>query len=216
MASRCYQKSGKLSCLTCHDPHEDARTDPQFYVAKCLACHDTEVRGEKAQCLRGARENCLPCHMPRSSPIPFLEFTDHRIRIVGAAQSFQTISWGPVVKALAARDFQEARRLLEKLPADSATWHLLSSRAYDGLDDPARAVSEAQAAIELDPKGLAAYLHLGQIFLSHNTPQPALEIFSEAQRATTALSLMSRKTTRLIAGSVGGNQKGGETRNAPF
>jgi hypothetical protein len=54
----------------------------------------------------------LPCHMPRSSPMPFLEFTDHRIRIVRAAQSFQTMSWGPVENALVAGDFNGARRLL--------------------------------------------------------------------------------------------------------
>jgi tetratricopeptide (TPR) repeat protein len=92
--------------------------------------------------------------MPKSSPIPFLEFTDHRIRIVAASS--------PI-------DIQVKARLL-------------ASRQYDEQNDPAKAVSEAQAAIELDPQNVAAYLQLAQIFLSHNTPEPALEIFSDALR----------------------------------
>jgi tetratricopeptide (TPR) repeat protein len=89
--------------------------------------------------------------MPKSSPLPNLTFTDHRIRII---------------KAAAQGDFVEAR--------------LRASRKYDEAGDPARAVAEAQAAIELEPRNLAARLQLGQIFLSHNTPAPAVEIFSDA------------------------------------
>jgi tetratricopeptide (TPR) repeat protein len=191
MASRCYQASGRLSCLTCHDPHEDARTDAQFYTAKCLGCHRPQVRGGKNACRRAAGENCLPCHMPRSSPLPYLEFTDHRIRIVRAAQPLQTTSWEPVEKAIAAGDWDRARRLLEALPSVHPKWHLLASKIQDGLDDPARAVAEAQAAIELAPGNLAAYLQLGQIFLSHNTPQPAAEVFTEALRIDPA-SVLAR------------------------
>ena len=43
--SRCYTESdGKLSCLTCHDPHRDAETTAAHYEAKCLSCH-TAVPG---------------------------------------------------------------------------------------------------------------------------------------------------------------------------
>lgn len=76
MASRCFQKSGKLSCLTCHDPHGDAvltAADAGHYRERCLSCHPAAHR---------RAENCTGCHMPRSSPLPHLEFTDHRIRVV--------------------------------------------------------------------------------------------------------------------------------------
>lgn len=76
LASFCSQRSGRLSCLTCHDPHEDARHDAAFYAAKCLGCHTAKAKG----CPRTPQSDCLPCHMPRSSPAPFLTFTDHRIR----------------------------------------------------------------------------------------------------------------------------------------
>jgi tetratricopeptide (TPR) repeat protein len=80
--------------------------------------------------------------MPKSSTAPFLEFTDHRIRVS----------------------------------------HLLASQAYQASGDPAKAVSEAQIEIAGSPRNLAGYLQLGQIFLEYNTPQPAVEIFSEAVR----------------------------------
>jgi hypothetical protein len=79
LASSCFKKSGRLSCLTCHDPHEDAKQDVTYYSAKCVACHVSPARA-RTGCPRTPQANCLPCHMPRSSPAPFLTFTDHRIR----------------------------------------------------------------------------------------------------------------------------------------
>src|SRR5690606_24995573 len=81
MASRCFKASGTLSCLSCHDPHEDARpaSDPS-YTRVCLSCHKPETQGS-TECRRAAKENCLPCHMQAASPEPHLRFTDHRIRV---------------------------------------------------------------------------------------------------------------------------------------
>ncbi|MBL8240932.1 MAG: cytochrome c3 family protein [Bryobacterales bacterium] len=74
-ASKCYTASkGALSCVTCHDPHTDAKPS-MSYDARCESCHAKETR---KSCPR--ETNCARCHMPRSSPIPLLTFTDHRIR----------------------------------------------------------------------------------------------------------------------------------------
>lgn len=181
MASKCFQASKTLSCLTCHDPHEDARHgDDSFYTAKCLGCHVAAEARTTTGCRRAARENCLPCHMRRSSPAPHLSFVDHRIRVFAAAAAQPDLP--AVEKMLAAGQYRQALEVLKKAPVAGARWHLLASKAYDGLDDPARAVEEAQAALDLDPRQEAHHLQLAQIFLSRNTPQPALEILTDAQQ----------------------------------
>jgi tetratricopeptide (TPR) repeat protein len=58
--------------------------------------------------------------------------------------------------------------------------HLAASQVYDRWKEPAKAVSEAQAEIQSNPKSLAGYLQLGQIFLEYNTPEPAVEIYTKA------------------------------------
>jgi len=77
----------------------------------------------------------------------------------------------------------EYRAALEQLSAvteKDARWHLLASKAYDGLDDPAKAVAEAEKALKLEPGNPAHHIQLAQVFLSRNTPQAALEILNEA------------------------------------
>lgn len=70
--SACYRK-GELSCLTCHDPHSNARRgDPAFYNTRCVSCHASQK----------SKGDCVGCHMPRSAPHPYLAFTDHFIRVI--------------------------------------------------------------------------------------------------------------------------------------
>jgi hypothetical protein len=82
--SACYQKSGTLTCITCHDPHakERPRDPTAFYRQKCLDCHTLQAcRLEPAQRLKKeAQDNCAACHMPRGdTDIPHIAFTHHRI-----------------------------------------------------------------------------------------------------------------------------------------
>lgn len=70
MMSKCFQK-GNLGCVSCHPAHMNARRDDaDFYRARCLECHPDQSG-------KGA---CLECHMRKSSPAPYLVFTDHFIR----------------------------------------------------------------------------------------------------------------------------------------
>ena len=180
MASRCFQESKALSCLTCHDPHADARhNDDAFYTVKCLGCHDAGQGRAAVECRLRARENCLPCHMRRSSPAPYLTFVDHRIRVYALAAAAP--DFASVEKMIGAGQYREALTALERVASRTGRWHLLLSKAYDGLNDAARAVDAAEKALEVEPRQESHYLQLAQIFLSRNTPQPALEIFSEAQ-----------------------------------
>lgn len=67
--SRCY-RSGKLSCVRCHEGHGDAKRDVGHYRQVCISCHQQPHQSG----------DCIACHMPRSMPAPYLAFTDHFIR----------------------------------------------------------------------------------------------------------------------------------------
>lgn len=86
----------------------------------------------------------------------------------------------PVERLIADGKHQAALAVLEKNPADSVRWHLLASKAHEGANDLPQAITEVEAALQLESRNEASHLQLGQIFLSHNTPLAALEVFSEA------------------------------------
>ena len=81
--SACFVKSrGKLSCLTCHSPHEPLEMRVENYDLRCNACHSLGQRSTAC-----APRNCAGCHMPRVSPEPPLRFTNHWIGVYSPAGS---------------------------------------------------------------------------------------------------------------------------------
>jgi tetratricopeptide (TPR) repeat protein len=85
--SQCYIQSGKMSCITCHNPHISVKFTPRAqYLNACQSCHGN-VSGQH-QCtesmqVRAAKNNdCVTCHMPHngSIDIPHVAVTDHFIR----------------------------------------------------------------------------------------------------------------------------------------
>jgi hypothetical protein len=84
--SKCYRASaGKLSCLTCHNPHEEPTESeaPGYFRQRCLTCHNesscrvslqTRLHQEPA-------DNCIGCHMPKRdvAKISHAALTNHRI-----------------------------------------------------------------------------------------------------------------------------------------
>jgi hypothetical protein len=107
--SQCWIMTRRITCLTCHDPHQALQHDPAGYDSACLRCHapnsvhrqrvrrTTLAIGAIAQgALRSSaqpamgracpvgKKNCVTCHMPKCR-LPLAPFTmsDHFIRIVG-------------------------------------------------------------------------------------------------------------------------------------
>jgi hypothetical protein len=84
------QSAGRLSCLTCHGPHEALRkNDAAYYRARCLQCHDGKAaRLAKAEPCRAKREptDCVKCHMPAVSPQAPLRFVNHWIGVYADGQ----------------------------------------------------------------------------------------------------------------------------------
>ncbi len=77
--SACARNSGgRLWCGTCHDPHSKPFQPVEYYRARCLTCHTTNLPAPHP-----ARDSdCLSCHMPRRKAQDggHSVFTDHRIQ----------------------------------------------------------------------------------------------------------------------------------------
>jgi predicted CXXCH cytochrome family protein len=78
--SRCFIESkGRLSCLTCHDPHVKVAKENRaaHYRAVCIGCHSDLVHEPAI----AATDDCTTCHMPqrRTQDVVQVTMTDHRI-----------------------------------------------------------------------------------------------------------------------------------------
>ena len=83
--SKCYNASNldkRISCVGCHDPHQNIATTAADYDAKCRDCHHSDGTDGAKTCNVG-RQGCTNCHMPKTEfPGGHFQFTDHRIRVV--------------------------------------------------------------------------------------------------------------------------------------
>lgn len=85
--SQCYVQSGKMSCITCHNPHVSVKFTPRSqYLNACQSCHGTAAGqhqcSEKPEVRATKNNDCVTCHMPHNSSIdiPHVAVTDHFIR----------------------------------------------------------------------------------------------------------------------------------------
>lgn len=89
--SLCWKDANKrLTCVTCHDPHESLVQKMGSYDQICLRCHSRDSdHGQPADQRRVvckvSKRDCASCHMPKVE-IPGMHhaFADHRIRIARA------------------------------------------------------------------------------------------------------------------------------------
>ncbi|WP_291907293.1 multiheme c-type cytochrome [Chitinophaga sp. CB10] len=66
-ASKCYRASNQLTCNTCHNPHEDNRSNLQTYNYQCLSCHQPATAKfctSKEMAPELLQQQCVNCHMP--------------------------------------------------------------------------------------------------------------------------------------------------------
>ncbi|HEV2382961.1 MAG TPA: hypothetical protein VG206_24610 [Terriglobia bacterium] len=83
--SRCFTASGgRMSCLTCHDPHVQPRANAAaYYRQRCLTCHSAKscTLPSRVRSRNTPPDDCAGCHMPRRSLnlISHAALTDHRI-----------------------------------------------------------------------------------------------------------------------------------------
>lgn len=100
--SKCFDGADpRISCLACHDPHQDVVRQDSTYDGKCLACHGSPVQlatspqavsapaPTGAKSCPVAKSECVSCHMPKVTlPGGHMIFTDHQIRVVKAGDPY--------------------------------------------------------------------------------------------------------------------------------
>ena len=87
MKSKCFNVSGKLSCITCHNPHKSVKITPvAVFNNACQECHSQQKCSLPKEKRMVQGNNCVSCHMPNSGSIdiPHVAVTDHFIRIPGS------------------------------------------------------------------------------------------------------------------------------------
>lgn len=92
-SSKCWNKGdSRLTCIACHNPHEQVATEPSAYDATCLSCHATGTDKKVAHAGNScpvASKDCVTCHMPKVYvPEMHTKFTDHRIRIAREGEAY--------------------------------------------------------------------------------------------------------------------------------
>jgi hypothetical protein len=91
--SKCWGNGdARLTCPACHDPHVQLETESAPYDRFCVNCHAAGLKKTDehvgAVCKVGTKE-CSSCHMPKVNvPEMHYAFTDHRIRVVRAGDSY--------------------------------------------------------------------------------------------------------------------------------
>ncbi|MDQ8010866.1 MAG: cytochrome c3 family protein [Flavobacterium nitrogenifigens] len=68
--SKCFIKSDKMDCITCHNPHENASKNIASYSKICMSCHQGLKHKEttlKTMSEKLLASNCVECHMPKKA-----------------------------------------------------------------------------------------------------------------------------------------------------
>jgi hypothetical protein len=103
--SKCWgDGDARLTCVACHDPHQQLQHEAAAYDQKCFACHPAGAKPKSAAAAQPtapakatsspaacpvATTKCVTCHMPKVNvAVMHSNFTDHRIRVVRKGEPY--------------------------------------------------------------------------------------------------------------------------------
>lgn len=66
--SKCFRNSATMTCITCHNTHENERGKIEIFSQRCMTCHNKE-HGTFCKInqltVSSIKSNCVDCHMPK-------------------------------------------------------------------------------------------------------------------------------------------------------
>ena len=66
--SKCFRNSATMTCVTCHNTHENERGKTELFSQRCMTCHNKE-HGTFCKInqltVSSIKSNCVDCHMPK-------------------------------------------------------------------------------------------------------------------------------------------------------
>jgi Flp pilus assembly protein TadD len=189
--SKCYRESnGRMSCITCHDPHVQPRSESASYFrSKCLACH-TSTSCKLPASTRG--DDCAGCHMPKQNvtQIAHSVLTNHRI-VSNKDESLPKEAFQRTTEELP--DLVHLNRIpgkKDKVPSLTllrAYGELVASQPQYGR----RYVEVLQQAAKTDPNDPAVLSALGWLEAGKNTPESNSKAMDYLGRAILSGSLLA-------------------------
>ncbi|HEY5390670.1 MAG TPA: multiheme c-type cytochrome [Hanamia sp.] len=66
--SKCYRTSTTMTCVTCHNTHDNERGNVALFSQRCMTCHNKEHRTfckTDTSMISSFSANCIDCHMPQ-------------------------------------------------------------------------------------------------------------------------------------------------------
>ena len=181
--SACFlQSKGKLSCTTCHNPHDIPRgaEAARHYNSVCRQCHGPAFDRLVASSKHPPAPGCIDCHMPkrRTEDVVHVVMTDHYIQLRKPP--------GELLADIAERHETDATAYRGEVvpyysvPENNLYFALAQVMEKSNLS---AGIKQLAAAIERHPPQRAEYyLELAEAFRNNGQLAKALPLYREALR----------------------------------